>query len=414
MNCSTEVVPVETAVVPVEKESHDSEEKPDVYDAFVEALPLVRIEECLEWMKRELPLGGLPIPRSEQTCVLFAAKALELAEDARCYSPKQRERYAQAEIVRQCWEYQRKLQDKARRSYIIQNKVIPVVHAVKHLRRIDGESQPHLMEASDGLQYVVKFPNNPRGRVSLATEMICNEAARLMGLPVPPMVILRVDKELIRETKALRMELPHKTVQCEAGFCLGIPFIDSATSTILGRVPPEFAHGGRNFSTLVGGLVFDIWALNTQGRQSVLFFDHTSGRHRLLFIDQSRCLSGSEWYKFCLSGDDAPVAEQPMAERIRSWRHLAPWMCRVGQVKKERLLEIAFHIPESWYGGRRGELIAVIQKLISRGGISISGILIRLERQGYFPNLRQPSRSQREVTLDQEDVDSNSLGTEAI
>jgi hypothetical protein len=42
---------------------------------------------------------------------------------------------------------------------------------VQHVRRMRGGSQSHLMRASDGHFYVVKFQNNPQHLRVLANEM---------------------------------------------------------------------------------------------------------------------------------------------------------------------------------------------------------------------------------------------------
>ena len=45
--------------------------------------------------------------------------------------------------------------------------------AVRHVRKMRGGAQAHLLEADDGHWYVVKFRNNPQHRRVLVNEAIC-------------------------------------------------------------------------------------------------------------------------------------------------------------------------------------------------------------------------------------------------
>ena len=44
--------------------------------------------------------------------------------------------------------------------------------AVRHIRKMRGGAQSHLLEADDGRWYVVKFRNNPQHRRILINEML--------------------------------------------------------------------------------------------------------------------------------------------------------------------------------------------------------------------------------------------------
>ncbi len=58
------------------------------------------------------------------------------------------------------------------------------VSAVRHIRRLRGGSQSHLLAASDGGFYVTKFQNNPQHVRVLANEMLAGQLGRFLGLPL--------------------------------------------------------------------------------------------------------------------------------------------------------------------------------------------------------------------------------------
>jgi hypothetical protein len=58
-----------------------------------------------------------------------------------------------------------------------------VIEAVQQIRRMRGGSQAHLMRASDGFFYIVKFQNNPQHVRVLANEFFASRLGRWLGLP---------------------------------------------------------------------------------------------------------------------------------------------------------------------------------------------------------------------------------------
>ena len=55
------------------------------------------------------------------------------------------------------------------------------LYAVQHIRRMRGGSQAHLMRASDGHYFVVKFQNNPQHIRVLANEIFATRLAQWLG-----------------------------------------------------------------------------------------------------------------------------------------------------------------------------------------------------------------------------------------
>ena len=59
------------------------------------------------------------------------------------------------------------------------------VIAIQQIRRMRGGAQSHLMLASDGNLYVVKFRNNPQHIRVLANELLATRLGAAIGLTVP-------------------------------------------------------------------------------------------------------------------------------------------------------------------------------------------------------------------------------------
>jgi len=67
------------------------------------------------------------------------------------------------------------------------------IQAVQHVRKMRGGAQSHLMRASDGHYYVVKFQNNPQHLRVLANELLATRLAERIGLPVPVTEVIEVE-----------------------------------------------------------------------------------------------------------------------------------------------------------------------------------------------------------------------------
>src|SRR2546427_13093473 len=115
-----------------------------------ELLEDAEMSEWFDWIKTALPPGGVELP-SEETSVLFIAKSLRLADRIRpmCrhFSDRMRCLLIEAAILHQCWSRQRKLQDKVKAGAPYRSAGLPIVVAIRHIRRMKGEAQPHLIEA---------------------------------------------------------------------------------------------------------------------------------------------------------------------------------------------------------------------------------------------------------------------------
>src|SRR6201986_361131 len=91
------------------------------------------------------------------------------------------------------------------------------ITAVQQIRRMGGGAQSHLMLASDGFLYVVKFRNNPQHVRVLANELLASRLGAAIGLSVPPSEVIEVSGWLISHTPELSIELRHGPQRCLPG-----------------------------------------------------------------------------------------------------------------------------------------------------------------------------------------------------
>jgi len=75
--------------------------------------------------------------------------------------------------------------------------------ATGHIRAMRGGAQSHMLTASDGHAYVVKFTNNPQSVRVLANEWLGSSIGRALGLTIPEPAILYVPAELVESSPSL-------------------------------------------------------------------------------------------------------------------------------------------------------------------------------------------------------------------
>ena len=144
--------------------------------------------------------------------------------------------------------------------------------AVRHVRKMRGGAQSHLLEADDGHWYVVKFRNNPQHRRVLVNEAICATLLRYLNISAPETALIQVDAGL---SPAPIPNVPSNSApgswrSSPAGIRLAlsgrprpIAVYDFLPDALLGQVA--------NLEDFRAILVFDKWVGNADGRQSVFY-----------------------------------------------------------------------------------------------------------------------------------------------
>src|SRR5438105_3798367 len=155
-----------------------------------------------------------------------------------------------------------------------------------------GGAQSHLMRASDGFFYVVKFRNNPQHPRVLANEMLATRLAEAAGLPVPAVEVIDVSQWLVAHTPELKIQLANGSVPCEPGLQFGSRYVvDPLEGQVFDYVPGTMLEQVRNLEAFAGMLVADKWTCNANGRQAAFWRKLRQRKYSVTFIDQGYCFN---------------------------------------------------------------------------------------------------------------------------
>jgi hypothetical protein len=89
----------------------------------------------------------------------------------------------------------------------------------------EGGSLPALVEADDDGLYVLKFRGAGQGPKALVAELVAGEIGRVLGLPVPEIVYVRLDPDLARAEPDSEIR---QLVEASGGLNLGLDFLPGA------------------------------------------------------------------------------------------------------------------------------------------------------------------------------------------
>src|SRR5580693_6868749 len=135
--------------------------------------------------------------------------------------------------------------------------------AIQHVRRMRGGAQGHLMLASDGQFYVVKFRNNPQHVRVLANELLATRLGAAIGLTVPHSDVIEVTEWLIQNTPELSHELKGGSERCRAGLQFGSQLVGGLMpGQVVDYLPEQLLLETRNLKEFAGILALDKWTCN--------------------------------------------------------------------------------------------------------------------------------------------------------
>jgi len=166
------------------------------------------------------------------------------------------------------------------------------VCAERFVRKLRGGSQPVLVEASDGLLYVLKFRNNLQGANLAFNESIGAQIYKAFALPVPTWKPLVLSTDFVDRTPACWMETMDGRLRPEPGLCFASRFLGQRGARLFEILPgTSFRHlVNRNCFWLAW--VVDICCEHTDNRQA-LFVNGPEGRLRTWFIDMGHLFGGA-------------------------------------------------------------------------------------------------------------------------
>lgn len=215
----------------------------------------------------------------------------------------------------------------------------------RFIRKLRGGSQPILVEASDGIKYVLKFNNNPQGRNVLFNEAMGTELYRAAGLPVPVWKQLIVTETFLDHTRECWLESAEGCLKPEPGLCFGSPYLERD------GVRPWEILPGSSFTRVVNKCDFhlawllDICARHSDNRQAL--FECRGNGIRGVFVDHGHMFSGpnggSSKPHFCAC---AYLDSRIYEGNLRGyWRDIARVVLKIDV---DRLWIRAGQLPKEW------------------------------------------------------------------
>jgi len=261
------------------------------------------------------------------------------------------------------------------------------LYATQHIRRMRGGAQSHLMRASDGHYYVVKFQNNPQHPRVLANEFLASRIGFCLGLPMPHVNVIEVSDWLIQNTPELCIETAGMRIPCRSGLQLACRYVaDPECDMVLDYLPESMAANIDNLEMFPPCLAFDKWTCNADGRQAVFTRPSQYRRFRTTFIDQGYCFNAGNW-------DFPDMALRGVYYRNYVYRHVAGWdafepaLSLAEQVELHQLWQCASHMPKQWYDGNQDGLRRLLETLHKRRSMIRDLITqFRQHERNPFPN----------------------------
>jgi|SRR5579863_4853702 len=272
--------------------------------------------------------------------------------------------------------------------------------ARRHIRKMRGGAQSHLIEADDGRFYVVKFQNNPQHRRILVNELVASVFLKYLQISSPEAALIQLTEEFLRENPHVSIELGAAKVPPAAGWQFGSRYPgDPLKTAVYDFVPDTLLHKVRNLPDFLGALTFDKWVSNADGRQAVFFrarvrewLPSATEAHTLtmgfvaMMIDQGFAFNGPHW-DFPESPVQGLYSRKLVYETVASLDEFEPWLDRVVHFPEEVVDQAYKQVPPEWIEGEEEEFERMLEKLLSRRK-RVPDLIgdTRRAKQSPFPN----------------------------
>ncbi len=250
--------------------------------------------------------------------------------------------------------------------------------AVRHLRKMRGGAQSHLLEADDGHWYVVKFRNNPQHRRILVNELLSATFLEYLKIATPEAALIGVSAAFLAETPELRLTLGTKQVDIEPGWHFGSRYPgDPERTAVYDFLPDSLLSGVVNLEDFRAVLVFDKWVANADGRQSVFYRavvrqsdnrpPSPPGRQAFVarMIDHGYAFDGPNW-DFPESPLQGLYPRRTVYEKVGSLADFEPWLEQVVNFPEEVIDQAWKRIPPDWIDGEEDALERLLERLYER------------------------------------------------
>jgi hypothetical protein len=251
---------------------------------------------------------------------------------------------------------------------------MPVI-ARRLIRKMRGGAQAHLLEASDGHAYVVKFQNNPQHRRILVNEWVASTFLHYLGISAPEIAMVEVTESFLAGDPEAYIQLGRDRRAVVPGWHFGSRYPgDPARTVVYDYLPDSLLDRVENLPDFRGVLAFDKWMGNADSRQAIFFrarvlepLAETSGRLGFVaqMMDNGYVFDGPHWRM----GESAiqGLYFRPLVYRtVRGLEDFEPWLDRIRNFPEEIVDQAVKRIPPAWLEGDEGELERLLELLMKR------------------------------------------------
>lgn len=247
------------------------------------------------------------------------------------------------------------------------------LQAIRHVRKMRGGAQAHLLEADDGHWYVVKFRNNPQHRRILVNELIAAAFLDYLRIAAPETAVIEVSAAFLAANPDVHISMGTRRVGIEPGWHFGSRYPgDPARIAVYDFLPDALLPSVVNLEDFRAILVFDKWVGNADGRQSVFYramVRNPTGGGRPGFvarmIDHGYAFNGPHW-DFPESPLQGIYARRLVYDSVRSLDDFQPWLDQVKGFPEEVMDTAWKRIPPDWVAGDEDELDRLLERLFER------------------------------------------------
>lgn len=248
--------------------------------------------------------------------------------------------------------------------------------AIRHVRKMRGGAQSHLLEANDGNWYVVKFRNNPQHWRVLVNELLCGAFLDYLKIAAPETAFIHVGEDFLAAHPEVHLLLGSKQIPAEPGWHFGSRYPgDPSVVAVYDFLPESLLAQIANLEEFRAILVFDKWVGNTDGRQAIFYRarvrretgERAPVRNAFVarMIDHGFAFNGPGW-DFSDSPMHGLYPRHSVYDAVRSLADFEPWLAQMRHFPEEAIDMAWKRIPSDWVAGEEDALELMLERLYER------------------------------------------------
>ena len=222
---------------------------------------------------------------------------------------------------------------------------------VRFLRKVRGGSQSALIEASDGLEYVVKWQQSPQGCHIALNESFGTNLYREIGLPTPQWAAIEISDNFIDAHPDMWFRVGNRHLRPAAGLHFASLRLGTVTQTVYEVLPGSWFTRIQNRNSFLGALVADVWSEHVDCRQALFLQDEGHRFLSAVYIDHGHMFGGPD-------GSQKTRLRACMHLDLRVYDGLGVdddldyWISRIEDQGERIIANAAASIPEEWRSSR--------------------------------------------------------------